>query len=204
MTKPAEIPRDEDWAFQPRFRVLRVGSVRRGIRLEEIFWTVLQKIADARDCSMGDVILACESRLEKGANLSSALRVGAVTYLQQELEAALSKTGRQAVRNQVMASPSPCFALTGDKQLMAYNPAFIGFVQSRLSSLASDATGQGVRLSLDIPFSDLIEKLRIEGSGPATVGFVIGVERQLIRGRLNAILAPLIDREAIIGFILPN
>ena len=87
---------------------------------------------------------------------------------------------------------------------MAYNPAFIGFVQSRLSSLATDTTGRGVRLSLDIQFSELIEKLKIEGSGPATVGFVIGVDRQLIRGRLNAILAPLTQQEAIIGFILPN
>lgn len=204
MTKPAEIPRDEDWAFQPRFRVLRVGTARRGIRLEEIFWTVLQQIADARDCNVGDVIEACESRLEKGANLSSALRVEAVGYLQGALETASRKIGRQAVRNHVMASPSPCFALTGDKQLMAYNPAFIGFVQSRLSSLATDTTGRGVRLSLDIQFSELIEKLKIEGSGPATVGFVIGVDRQLIRGRLNAILAPLTEQEAIIGFILPN
>ncbi|CAN0654070.1 ribbon-helix-helix domain-containing protein [Nitratireductor aquimarinus] len=204
MDKAVETHGEENWAFQPRFRVLRVGAARRGIRLEEIFWSSLQEIADEKDCSVGDVIEACENRLEQGSNLTSALRVETVSHLQGELDLMRARTGRQAVRNMVMACPSPCFALAGDRQLMAHNPPFIAFVQSRLSSLPSDATARGVRLSLDIQFSELIEKLKMKGSGPAMVGFVIGVDRQLIRGRLNAILAPLAGLDAIVGFILPN
>ncbi|MCR4268619.1 ribbon-helix-helix domain-containing protein [Nitratireductor sp. ZSWI3] len=203
MNKEA-LPTDGAWAFVPRFRVIRVGDDRRGIRLEEIYWTILKDMASSGGVSVGDVIEGCEARLQPGGNLSSALRVEAARHLQQELGAARLRTGVQAVHNQVMASPSPSFALSDDKRLIAHNPTFMAYVRSRLSRLPQTSTVQGVRLSLDVPFADLVEKLKIPGGGVATVGFVVGVDEQLIRGRLNAVLAPLVDKDAIIGFILPG
>ncbi len=194
---------DPNWAFVPRFRVVRVGEERKGLRLEEIFWAVLKDMSHKHDVSVGDIVRRCEERLEPRGNLSSALRVEAARHLQAELHSARQRTGLKAVTNQVLACPTPCFALSEDRRLIAHNPPFIAFVQSRLSRLPLSTTVQGVRLSLDVQFSELIEKLRIEGSGPATVGFVIGVDDQLIRGRLNAVLAPLVERDAIIGFVLP-
>lgn len=192
------------WAFAPRFRVVRVGEGRRGIRLEEIYWAALKDMSSARGISVGAVVEECERRLDTGGNLSSALRVEAMMHLRHEREAARARTGLKAVQNQVQACPSPCFALSDDKRLIAHNLTFMSFVQSRLLRLPLRSTAQGVRLSLDVQFAELVDKLKIEGSGPATVGFVIGVDEQVIRGRLNAVLAPLLDRDAIVGFILPG
>ncbi|EKF17342.1 ribbon-helix-helix domain-containing protein [Nitratireductor pacificus] len=202
MDTDVALPQD-DWAFVPRFRVIRVGEERRGIRLEEIYWATLKDIADSRGVSVGEIVEACERRLERGGNLSSALRVEAAMHLRRAHEAARLRTGLKMVANQVQACPAPCFALSDDRKLIAHNLTFMSFVQSRLLRLPQRSTVQGVRLSLDVPFADLVEKLKMEDSGPATIGFVIGVDEQVIRGRLNAVLAPLVDRDAIVGFILP-
>ncbi|MBN7761839.1 ribbon-helix-helix domain-containing protein [Nitratireductor aquimarinus] len=192
---------NEKWALAPRFRLVRVGGKRRGIRLEEVYWGALDELAASRDEPLGEVIAQCEGRLNEGANLTSALRVEAVKYLRNERDAIRSVSELNAVENQVQACPTPCFALSDDKRLIAQNPAFIHFVQTRFPL---HKASQGVHLSLAMPFAELIDRLKAEGTGLATVGFVIGVAGQTVRGQLNAILAPMADRDAIIAFVLPN
>lgn len=196
--------RQEGWEFEPRFRVVRVDDARRGIRLERIFWASLEDLAQSEGRSLGEVIGTIEMAAGSDANLSSALRVAAAKYLREGVLASRELTGLSAVRIQVQACPSSCFALSQDRKLIAYNPAFMSLVQSRMLRLSEKTTAQGVRLSLDVHFEDLIAKLKLVGAGAATVGYIIAVEQQVLRGRLNAVRAPLTDHDAIIGYILPG
>lgn len=199
-----EAPADrEEKAFATRFRVVRVDGERRGIRLEEIFWTTLEEMAAQRAVKLGDIVRGCEEEPGASGNVSSALRVASVRFLRDRLEHARARTGLQLVKSQIQATPSPCFALSEGKKIVAFNQPFMSFVQSRLSRLPVNSSAQSVRLSLDVPFSDLSEKLKQAGSGPLALGFVIGVDNQVIRGRLNATMAPILEQDVVVGHILP-
>ena len=59
--KPASPEKDP---FAPEFRVVARGNVRRGIRLERIFWTTLKRMAESRKITMGALIEEIAARFE--------------------------------------------------------------------------------------------------------------------------------------------
>ena len=54
------------------------------ISLEEPFWNLLKKIAKGKGCSLSQLITDIDAK--RNTNLSSALRICVVTYLQNKLE----------------------------------------------------------------------------------------------------------------------
>jgi len=54
------------------------------ISIEEAFWTVLKQMAKENNCSLAQLIT--ETDAKRQTNLSSALRIKVVTYLQSKIE----------------------------------------------------------------------------------------------------------------------
>ncbi|NVD40133.1 ribbon-helix-helix domain-containing protein [Ensifer sp. HO-A22] len=185
-----------------RFRVVNVGGQRHGIKLEEIYWQSLGELAARHGRKLADIVAACESELEGAGNLTARLRYIATRHLRDELSSAKSRSNLAVVTSQVRASPSPAFALTGNKHIIAYNPAFLSFVQSRVFGAQQPQAARSLKLSFDVQFVDLVSRLKSSPGEPQSAGFTIGVQGQVTRGKLNAALAPLSDQDVIIGFIL--
>ncbi|MBD9491936.1 ribbon-helix-helix domain-containing protein [Ensifer sp. ENS11] len=185
-----------------RFRVVTVGGQRRGIKLEEIYWQSLGELAARQGRKLADIVAACETELEGEGNLTARLRFIATRYLRNELSSANERSNLAVVAAQVRASPSPAFALTGNKHIIAYNPAFLSFVQSRVLRSHLPQPARGLKLSFDVQFVDLVRRLKETPGEPQSAGFTIGAQGQNTRGKLTAALAPLSDQDVIIGFIL--
>ena len=124
-------PSDEDQCAL-RFRVVTVGGQRRGIKLEEIYWQCLGELAARQGRRLADIVAACERELEGEGNLTARLRYVATRYMRDQLIGARQRSNLAIVAGQVRASPTPAFALTGNKNIVAFNPAFLSFVQSRV------------------------------------------------------------------------
>ncbi len=195
-------PAPEEDMSALRFRVVTVDGQRRGIKLEEIYWRSLGELAARQGRRLADIVAACERELEGEGNLTARLRYVATRHLRDRLEAAKTRSSLAALGSQVRASPSPAFALTGSKHIVAYNPAFLSFVQTRVLGSQQPQAAHGLRLSFDVQFVDLVQRLKAAPGEPQPAGFTIGVQGQVTRGKLNAALAPLADQDVIIGFIL--
>ncbi|OCP37629.1 ribbon-helix-helix domain-containing protein [Ensifer sp. LC163] len=185
-----------------RFRVVTVGGQRHGIKLEEIYWQSLGELAARHGRKLADIVAACERELEGEGNLTARLRYIATRHLRDELSSAKARSNLAIVTSQVRASPSPAFALTGNRHIIAYNPAFLSFVQSRVLRSQQPQPALGLKLSFDVQFVDLVGRLKSAPGEPQSAGFTIGAQGQVTRGKLNAALAPISDQDVIIGFIL--
>lgn len=79
--KPASPGRDP---FAPEFRVVARGNVRRGIRLERIFWVTLKRIAESRRMTMGALIEEIAQEHGESGNLTSSIRVTCLKWLDEQ------------------------------------------------------------------------------------------------------------------------
>lgn len=186
----------------PRFRAVKAGEHRRGIRLEEIYWDTLNEITQHEGVSLARYMENAAARFPDAVNITSVLRVLATAWLRdrnRELRA-LTDSGRLDAL--VQACPSPAFALQEDKRIVAYNPAFLNYVQARFLHFSQVLMAKGLRLSLDVQISELAEALRRAGNKPLNTGFVLGIEDQRLRGQLSTTLAPAADKVTILGYIV--
>lgn len=185
-----------------KFRVVTVRGQRRGIKLEEIFWASLAELAEKRGCKLADIVAECADGLAGAGNLTASLRCVAMRDLREQLADARERSDLSVIAGQVRACPSPAFALAGNKRIIAYNPAFLAFVQSRFVGFQPSPPAQGLRLSFDVQFADLVARLKAAPGEPQSAGFTIGINQHVTRGRLSAALASSIGEDVVIGFIL--
>ena len=195
---------DVDNLAEPSFRAVKVDAARRGIRLENIFWAGLKDAAAAQSISLNGLVAQRARQLGPGANLASDLRVEAMRFARRETVRLRERASTAAVADVVQACPSPAVMLSSDKKLVAFNQAFLMYVQSRISWISGTVNPSGLRLSLDTPFADLIASLNASGRHRAATGFAIGFDQRVVRGQLNAVLAPVGEVDALIGFVVQS
>jgi predicted DNA-binding ribbon-helix-helix protein len=201
--KSIALPPAEDSAT--RFVAVRSGEFRRGLRLEEIYWRALKDVAAASGLSIGGLVRQVEEASgEDEGNATSRLRVLCLGWFMDKLAKVHALTHRGMTSSLIQACPTPAFALGTDRQIIAYNPHFLNLIQARLSVAGSGSMARNLRLALDIQISDLIAALQKNNNMPVGTGFVIGVETQRFRGRMNAVLVPTSDSPVIACYVLPD
>lgn len=187
----------------PHFRAVNSRGVRRGLRLENIFWTAIEQISSRQGISVGGYFEKVEGEVTSEAGFSSRIRSAVVNDLVQRLDAIEVANSRERVFALVQASPGPTFLLSSDKKIVKYNPAFFSFIQSRSSESASVEMLRNMSLSLDIQIEDAILRLQATGGKPVNVGFALGVADRRVRGRLNLALASLSGASMLMAFVVP-
>lgn len=201
VSSPADQARgDRDMAA--RFRAVRVGDHRRGIRLEQIYWDVLGEITQRDGVSLALYVEEAARRFPDAVNITSVLRVLVTGWLRDRNEEMRTLTDAGRVDALVQACPSPAFALQEDKRIVAYNPAFVNYVQARFSHFSQVLMAKGLRLSLDVQIAELAQALRRAGNKPLRTGFVLGIDDQRLRGQLSTTLAPASDKVTILGYVV--
>lgn len=191
---------DRDMAT--RFRAVKVGDRRRGIRLEQIYWDILGDITQREGIPLTRYLEDVDRRFPDAVNITSVLRVLATGWVRERNRELGALAGAGRVDALVQACPSPAFALQEDKRLVAYNPPFLNYIQARFSYFSQNLMARGLRLSLDVQISELADALRRAGNKPLRTGFVLGMENQRLRGHLSTTLAPTADKVTILGYVV--
>lgn len=187
---------------QPVFRAVSTPRERRGIRLESIYWDVLKSLAKSANHTLGEQVeLTVEGSPQAAGNVASLLRVACVKWLMERIAKLETITAMKTTDAIVQASPSPAFALSADKRILLHNRALLSLVQSRFLAIKPETLQRGLRLFLDVQIEQVIAELTQEATNTVVTGFVLGLEGQRIRGKLNMVLAPVSGRTVIIAYV---
>ena len=112
----------EDFGLE--FRVVARGGIRRGIRLERVFWTSLRQMAENRKCTIGMLIDEIAESQTGTGNLTSAIRVACIRGLADENLALRRLASIKTINAILVACPSPAFALSSSKKILTFNASF--------------------------------------------------------------------------------
>ncbi len=126
--------RDEDHQA-PRPRILQFNKRRYSIRLEPVFWRVLEDLAERRDLRLGEFI----ARLEDGyggRNFSSFLRVFCMLEIEKLLARAELAVGRNSLLDLVASCPTPGLLLSRYRTIITHNQAFSEWLGPTAGSIA--------------------------------------------------------------------
>lgn len=187
---------------EPIFRALSVDGVRRGIRLERLYWDQLNAIARQKNMKLNELIGTVAQTGEGGDNLTAALRLLVTRHLAGTARSQGSELGLRELVGLAAASPSPVLVLSADKKIMTYNQAFFAFLQSRLSTMTMEVLSKDFRLQIDTPIASLFEKLRTSPDQPVVASFMVGSNDQVFRGRMNTVAVRVNGQAALICYIL--
>jgi len=184
------------------FRVVEDGGVRRGIRLEAIYWRILRDIAEARQKKIGALVGSILADVPHPVNTTALLRVHCLRWVLDTLAKERESTNPATVVNLVTASSGAAFALGLDKRIVAYNQPFLNYIQARFSNSENGPVNRNLSLALDVQLAPLATTLRTNGNRPLEVGFVVGLGGLNLRGKLNALLAPVSGQSIILCYVL--
>ena len=139
---------------EPEFHVVVRDGNRRGIRLERFFWTALKQFAQSRKSTLGQTVEEISLVAPETSNLTSAIRVACARWLAEENAELRKSTSLRSVNALLLASPSPAFALSSSKKILAFNPAFQILVRRQLPMELGDQGRHDLKLALDLNVAD--------------------------------------------------
>jgi predicted DNA-binding ribbon-helix-helix protein len=196
----AELPLSPD-DMETEFRVVVHNGNRRGIRLEHFFWTALKRAAQSRRSTLGRIVEEISQVAPETGNLTSAIRVACARWLADENAELRKIASLRAVNALLLACPSPAFALSSSKKILAFNPAFQHLARRQLPTQQSEEGRHGLKLALDLNVADIFAQLSAHRDRPVVTGFVIGVADRRYRGQLNIVRAAASESEVLLAFV---
>ncbi|MEM9999924.1 MAG: ribbon-helix-helix domain-containing protein [Pseudomonadota bacterium] len=196
----AHEPGDDD--AKPHFRAVMAGGVRRGLRLEQIYWRGLSEISQLRGMTVGDLVAAVHDRTDEGGSLSSAVRSYVAQHYINRCQEFETRMAADHVAAIVHSIPSPAFALTSSRRIVHYNGPFIAFLQLGFSGPSSQEAFRNLALTLDTKIEDVINELQESRGRPTSSGFAIGIAEKRVRGKLNMALVPSADEPIVLSTIV--
>jgi predicted DNA-binding ribbon-helix-helix protein len=186
---------------EPEFRVVVRDGNRRGIRLERFFWTALKRLAQSRKSTLGQMVEEISHVAPETGNLTSAIRVACARWLAEENAELKRLASLRKVSALLLACPSPAFALSSSKKILAFNPAFQLLVRRQLPVEQGDEGRHDLKLALDLNVADIFARLAADGDRPVVSGFVIGAADRRYRAQLNIVRAPISESEVLLAFV---
>ena len=186
---------------EPEFRVVVRDGNRRGIRLERFFWTALKRLAQSRKSTLGQMVEEISQVAPETGNLTSAIRVACARWLAEENAELKKLASLRKVSALLLACPSPAFALSSSKKILAFNPAFQLLVRRQLPVEQGDEGRHDLKLALDLNVADIFARLAADGDRPVVSGFVIGAADRRYRAQLNIVRAPICESEVLLAFV---
>lgn len=186
---------------ETEFRVVVHNGNRRGIRLEHFFWTALKRAAQSRKSTLGRIVEEISQVAPETGNLTSAIRVACARWLADENAELRKVASLRGVNALLLACPSPAFALSSSKKILAFNPAFQNLLRRQLPAQQSDDARHGLKLALDLNVAEVFAQLSAHRDRPVVTGFVIGASDRRYRGQLNIVRAPASEAEVLLAFV---
>lgn len=194
---PPAMPVERGKAGDMKFRVLRLGSLRKAFRLENPFWQALEIIARQKGRTLEEEVRSKLDAVPEDANHSSALRMGAIEDMIASWQMAESRASRLQWAHVLEASPSPAFALTESRRIICANAALMKAVRGHRL-----AAGTGpAEIAIELPAQAVGEALRSGGHVLTTALFRSGPFRFSARARLAGHVNGPDSNRVVIGFL---
>lgn len=194
----------DDGDAEPKFRaIIGRGGVRRGIRLESVYWEGLSWLLTGSRQSMGEVVEQAAEQVGDGGNLASMLRVVAFRWMWRRLAAAESSYSVENLGVLLHASPSPAIVLTRDKKIQLFNEPFVAMLKQRLLLGNVAQMSSGFRFVLDTHVDEAIDNL-VATRKMLTTGFTASCAGKQLTGQINLALAPVHSKQMLVGYIVRN
>jgi len=186
----------------PQFRVITTGNRRRGVRLERVFWKLLDGIAERRGLKRAGLIREILEGSDAGTeSVASTLRCYAAEFVDRErsgLVARLNPTQTIALMQQ---SPMPAFAINRQKKLQQVNDEFMQLLRPVASEGGARTSAEFVHLGLDTPIDELF---RAVTTAPSTqCNYTLQVDDRRRRGRAKIVMVPSEKPDILVGYVLP-
>jgi len=155
-TKANNVTEDRAIPSAPEFRVITHQGTRYAMRLEPVFWKVLELAAQNRTLRLSAYL----GSILKGAvgqnNRASVARVHAVDWLSRRLlESATQGVSSKTLEAISALSPEPVFCINREGKFTAFNTAF----RELMSRLSEDATSDA-KPDLSVVFTRDLETIR--------------------------------------------
>lgn len=196
------VPELEEGDAEPKFRaIVCADGVRRGIRLETIYWDGLASLVSGSRHSLADIVEQASTRVGEGSNLASMLRVLAFRWMWRryaDLQAAYSTDNLNTL---VQACPSPVIVLTRDKKIQLFNEPFVSLLKQRLALGNVLQLSTGFRFVLETQVEEALEMLSSKGK-MITTGFTASCGGRELSGQINLAMAPNHRKPMVIGYIV--
>ena len=190
-------------ASEPFFRAITCRGVRRGLRLERVYWDALADMSKSKACSVGDIIADIhEAGLEGSNSLSSAVRAHVMQHYFETVRLMGDRLKPASVGSIVHVISGPAFTLSITKRILHYNAAFIAFVQGHFAEGNTGEAFRGLALTLDTRIEDVLRQLEVSPNRPVSSGFAIGVSERRVRGKLNIALLPALEEPIVLATIV--
>lgn len=185
----------------PEFRVVVIGSRRRGIRLERLYWRLLGEIAERRGVKRSRLVASVlEDADSSSDNAASVLRCFAIETIEAERSILAARTSSNYVIGLLQQAPIPAFSINRQKKLHQVNQEFIQL----LRAISGDATqrihADVVQLTLDTPIEELFQQLSEAKS--AHTNYNIRLDAKQRRGRTKLVAVPPSPSQVLVGYIV--
>jgi predicted DNA-binding ribbon-helix-helix protein len=187
--------------FSAIFKAIKTDTGRHGIKMEKMYWDVIEDIATNTNSTVSSVVADAEVDYPEQSNLTSKLRLICLSTIKYNFARMQLIANEGQTKNLISACPTPVLALTADKRLFFFNEPFLRYIHSHFSIPKSDNLTSKLRLLLDVQIDVLIEKLVENGNQRVQVGIAIGLDDRRIRSQMNVLLAPLLKQNVIIGYL---
>jgi predicted DNA-binding ribbon-helix-helix protein len=171
------------------FRVVSFDGVRHSLKLERIFWKLLEAAAGSERQRLGAYISGVVERAAGANSKSSVLRTHAADWMRRKLIDISSKgLSRRSLSAVVSASPVPCIVVTVHNVVEMQNEAFLALLHAQTDP-DRNATAETIRITFQSSFNTLREKLREKPASYLTdqVIIEIGGRRSHHRARIASI-----------------
>ena len=190
-------PRGEDHAVQ---RILQVKGRRYSIRLESIFWRVLEELSAADGIRLNAMVrrIAEGEAVDPPGNLTSRLRVHCARELRQRLMGAMLPATHRNLFSIAGVAPTPCLVVSSRQEILAANEPFGAWFGTEARSVVGHPVARHFRFRSSPAFDEVWSEFGEGRVIPQPVRII-----SIVPGRVraaNAILQP-IPLEAQTGFV---
>ena len=188
--------------IEPQFRVVTTGTRRRGVRLERVFWKLLDDIAERRGLKrsrlIGDVL---EEAGENSESVASILRCFAASTIDLERSALVGRLNSSHTIALMQQAPVPAFSINRQKKLQQVNAEFMQLLRPVGEVTGVRPTADFVHLALDTPIDELFAAA---SAAPSTqCNYTLQVDDRRRRGRAKIVLVPTEKPDTLVGYVLP-
>lgn len=185
----------------PEFRVVTVGTRRRGIRLERLYWRILGEIAERRGMRRSRLIASVlESEDLGNDNAASILRCFALDTIDGERSTLVGRTSSSYVIGLLQQAPIPAFAINRQKKLHQVNQEFIQLLRGISGDNTQRIHADVVQLTLETPLDELFQHLSEAKS--AHTNYLLQLDDKQRRGRTKLVAVPPSPAHVLVGYIL--
>jgi predicted DNA-binding ribbon-helix-helix protein len=188
--------------IEPQFRVVTTGSRRRGVRLERVFWKLLDDIAGRRGLKRSKLIgEVLDDAGENTESVASILRCFAASTVELERSTLVGRLNPVQTIALMQQAPVPAFSINRQKKLQQVNGEFMQLLRPVGEAAGGRATAEFVHLALDTPIDELFAAA---SAAPSTqCNYTLQVDDRRRRGRAKIVLVPSETPDTLVGYVLP-